>query len=269
MSQDERLTKDERKHEAREKLRLAREAELKKKKRKSLFLKLGIVFGVIAALAVVVLIVINMNKSNDYTTVSQPENMIENSAVVGSGNRLVSEIPEGAARVTIFQDYLCPACKQFEEAKGSEIDQLISDGTAVIDYKVVTFLDAQSMGTNYSSRAANAAYCVANEYPDQFFTYNKLLYSNQPAEGTEGLKNADLIALADSIGAENLDSCIKDGTFRGFAKQANKDSLDSGIQGTPTIHINGQEWDKQGSLYDAAKEAGPADDSAEPAPGEN
>lgn len=264
MPNENKLTKDERKIDAREKLRLAREAEAKKKKRNSLLLKLGIIVGIIAAFAVAVLVVMNMNNKNDYSAINQPKNMMEQSLVVGEGQKLVEEIPEGAARVTIFQDYLCPACKQFEESLGTEIDRMIDEGVAVVDYRVVTFLDAQSMGTNYSSRSANAAYCVANEYPEHFYNFNKLLYANQPKEGTDGLKNAELTALAASTGAENLDDCIKDGTFRGFAKQANGDSLDLGIEGTPTIHINGEVWDKQGSLYDAAKEAGSAK-TAEPA----
>lgn len=264
MPNESRLTKDERKNDAREKLRLAREAEAKKKKRNSLFLRLGIIVSVIAVIAVAIFAAMNMTGKADYSAVNQPNNMMEQSVVVGDGQKLVTEIPEDAARVTIFQDFLCPACKQFEESLGSEIDRMIDDGVAVVDYRVVTFLDAQSLGTNYSSRAANAAYCVANEYPEHFYNYNKLLYSNQPAEGTEGLKNAELVALADSIGAENLDSCIKDGTFRGFAKEANEDSLNEGIEGTPTIKVNGQTWDKQGSLYDFAKEAGSAK-NAEPA----
>lgn len=264
MQNETRLTKDERKSEARDKLRLAREAEAKRKERNSLFLKLGIIVAVLAVLVVAVFAVMNMKDKNDYSAINQPNNMMEQSAVVGEGQKLVSEVPEDAARVTIFQDYLCPACKQFEESLGSEIDRMIEDGVAVVDYRVVTFLDAQSLGTNYSSRAANAAYCVANEYPQHFYNYNKLLYANQPAEGTEGLKNAELTQLADSVGAENLESCIKDGTFRGFAKKANEDSLGLGIEGTPTVHVNGETWDKQGSLYDVAKEAGSAK-TAEPA----
>ena len=264
MPNEKRLTKDERKMDAREKLRLAREAETRKKKRNSTFLKLGIIIAVIAVIAVAVFAVMNMKGKNDYSAINQPNNMMEQSLVVGEGQKLVTEIPDDAAQVTIFQDYLCPACKQFEESLGSEIDRMIDDGVAVVDYRVVTFLDAQSLGTNYSSRAANAAYCVANEYPEYFYNYNKLLYSNQPAEGTEGLKNAELTALADSLGAENLGDCIKDGTFRGFAKEANTDSLDEGIEGTPTIKVNGEVWDKQGSLYDFAKEAGSAK-TAEPA----
>ncbi|MBC9706687.1 MAG: thioredoxin domain-containing protein [Enterococcus sp.] len=264
MPNDQKLTKDQRKSEAREKLRLARETAAKKKKRNSLLLKIGIIVGVLAVIAVAVFAVMNTNSKNDYSAINQPKNMMEQSIVVGDGQKVVTEIPEDTARVTIFQDYHCPACKQFEESLGSEIDRMIDDGVAVVDYRVVTFLDSQSLGTNYSSRAANAAYCVANEYPEHFYNFNKLMYANQPAEGTEGLKNAELIALADSTNAENLDSCIKDGTFRGFAKKSNEDSLKLGIEGTPTIKINGEVWNKEGSLYDAAKTAGSAK-NAEPA----
>ena len=78
---------------------------------------------------------------------------------------------------------LCPACKQFEELFGTYLDDLPSQGVQVV-YHPVTILDDKSDGTRYSSRAASAVACVAEQDDDdltQTKAFFDLLFLNQPA----------------------------------------------------------------------------------------
>lgn len=265
MPANEKLTSQERKEQARETARKIREEQAAKEKRRSFLIKLFAILVPIIVIAGIVIAVVVGNKSTT-TEVIRPTNSTERGVLVGLGKKLLTEVPtkpEGEsktapAHVTIYQDYICPACKAFETGFASEIEQVIDSGAGVIEYKTVTFLDSASAGTNYSSRAANASYCVSSEYPDKFYAYNSVLYANQPAEMSTGLTNDELNKLAESVGATGLKDCIKGTKYRGWAAENNKIAIEKPIEGTPTILINGKLWDKQGSFYDAVVKAGAA-----------
>jgi protein-disulfide isomerase len=75
---------------------------------------------------------------------------------------------------------------------------------------------------------------VAKEFHD-------LLFQNQPAEGSAGLKDDVLIELAVDAGAEESD--IEDGirglVFKQWIINGTDDANKDGITGTPTIRVNG------------------------------
>lgn len=277
MPADERLTKNDKREQAREEARRVREQQAaKEKKRKKIIKILAIIVPIILIAAIVLAVVMNTKKETNNSQITQPANAVENGVIVGPDRKLITEIPtkpvgtaeKAPAHVVIYQDYICPACKAFEEGAAPEIEQIIDEGAGVIEYRTITFLDHLSAGSNYSSRSANASYCVANTHPDKFFDYNMVLYKNQPKELTKGLSNDELAKLADTVGATGLEECVKGGTYRGWVKQNNEASQKVPVKGTPTIIINGEEWDKKGSLYEAVVKAGPAPavDTASAAP---
>src|SRR5665648_586330 len=63
----------------------------------------------------------------------------------------------GAVVVSVYVDYMCPYCGQFEQVNGPILDQLRGEGTIVVEYHPVSILDEASLGTAYSTRAAAAA----------------------------------------------------------------------------------------------------------------
>lgn len=204
------------------------------------------------------------NSKPDLTTINQPSIVKDKGIIVGADRKIVEE-PNAKAHVIIYQDYICPGCKLFEETHAGEIDKLIDEGVATIEYRSIGMLDSASAGTNYSSRAANVAMCSAVESPDSFYDLNKLFYANQPAEGGPGLKNAELVKLAGSVGVntDNIEDCVSKGTYRGFIKQLTESSINgdkdapNGISGTPTVLVNGTVYELGGnkSLYDTVVEA--------------
>ncbi|BBX97608.1 DsbA family protein [Mycobacterium lacus] len=147
------------------------------------------------------------------------------------------------AVVTFYEDFLCPACGNFERNFGPTVSKLIDVGAIAADYDMVAILDSPR-NQNYSSRAGAAAYCVADESIDAFRRFHAALFSAdlQPAEGGKNFPdNARLIEIAREAGVVGkVGDCINSGKYiakvEGAAAAAN-------VRATPTIKINGTDYD--------------------------
>ncbi|MGO1235147.1 MAG: DsbA family protein [Microbacterium gubbeenense] len=161
------------------------------------------------------------------------------------------EVGDGDQTVTEYIDFMCPICNPAHDAYNDTLSELITDGTITLQIHPMGMLDNQSQGTEYSSRSANAAYCVAEDNGDAFFPFMDLLFKNQPAEGTTGLDDDELVKYAEQAGAEGAASCITDGTYRDFvAEQLDAMPIMPGMQGraTPTILVNDEFVSPQGGF---------------------
>ena len=152
--------------------------------------------------------------------------------------------------VTVFFDYLCPFCGRFEAANGAELEGLTRSGVARVELRPMSFLDPQSQGTEYSTRAENALATVADGSPERLEAFHRGLFDEQPAEGTAGLDDQRITeiartagvaeAVAERFAARSFDRWVAQGTERAFA---------SGIDGTPTVLVDGEVFG--GDLYAA------------------
>src|SRR5665647_1489277 len=110
------------------------------------------------------------------------------SGAIPVGPEGVAGTVDGAAPdavvVSVYADYMCPYCGQFEQVNGPTLDQLRGDGTIVVEYHPVSILDGASLGTAYSTRAAAAVALVADQAPEAFIAFNTALFATQPAENT-------------------------------------------------------------------------------------
>src|SRR5690606_20908311 len=79
--------------------------------------------------------------------------------------------------VTVYVDYMCPACGNFEQQNGTMLEQYVGSGDVQLTLYPLNFLDGQSMGTKYSTRAANAFSCVVEQQPEAAFALNNRLLS--------------------------------------------------------------------------------------------
>ena len=147
------------------------------------------------------------------------------------------------AVIAIYEDFLCPACGHFERNFAPTVSKLIDIGAVAADYSMVAILD-KPRNQNYSSRAGAAAKCVADESIDAFGRFHSMLYtaSNQPNEiGTSFPDNARLIELAREAGAAGkVPDCINSGKY---LTAVTGEAAVAGITGTPTIKINGADYE--------------------------
>lgn len=273
-----RQTKNERRAEAREKARQLREQEFKKSKRKKVILQSSLVVGTLAIIGVVTFFVV----SSITPPGPGPLNMQADSIKIGQGFSAertpalepdqLPVLPQAngdqVPSISIFVDYSCPACKQFEEIHNPLLRTWLESGTVTVSYHPISFRDAQTAGQRYATRAANSAACVANFAPDSYFDYNELLLAAQPVPPESvSLSNNQLIELTGAIvpadAAGDIAQCIRDESFSDWVGDVTRRAMQSGpvpvknveiplVTGTPTILVNGKQYSWTGNPADFA-----------------
>ncbi|POH74284.1 disulfide bond formation protein DsbA [Arthrobacter glacialis] len=157
-------------------------------------------------------------------------------------------------QLVVFIDFMCPHCAAFEQSQGPAIQALQDQGKITVEYRPIGYLDRFSAGTNYSSRSAAAAACVASESPQNYKKFLDSLFTNQPAENSEGLDAAELGRLAQEAGAADITDCMDSKTYRPYVAFATGLASTHGVQGTPTVFMDGVQW-QDGSFTDFAAAA--------------
>lgn len=197
----------------------------------------GFVIGITAAVVVVLIALVGVvvflnNKATDPGAAPKGSIINSDTGAVTTGT--------GTDKVTLFVDFQCPVCKNFETAYGASLQKLAKENKITLEYHPIAILDRLSQGTNYSSRAGASAYCVAQSSPNSFLDYLNTLFANQPAENSTGLTDAQLVDYAKQAGADKAADCI---TKQTYFKYPTAQATAHKIQGTPTIEINGSRLD--------------------------
>ncbi|KAB1945474.1 thioredoxin domain-containing protein [Micromonospora sp. ALFpr18c] len=145
----------------------------------------------------------------------------------------------GPVTVDVYEDFLCPACNQFEQTSGATLEQLAAGNKATVVYHPVAYLNRFST-TEYSTRSSAASGCAAAG--GKFREYAKALFAKQPPEGSAGLSNDELIDIGAGVGLDrgSFGGCVSDGTYRTWTAHVTDEASRSDVTGTPTILINGQ-----------------------------
>jgi protein-disulfide isomerase len=186
---------------------------------------------------------------------------VETGAIKPSGTPTPTDAEDdGLAHIVTYVDFSCPACKGFEEAYATSIDALVAAGVATLEVHPIAILDRAYLGSRYSSRSNNVGACVADLAPESFRDVMAAMYTNQPAEGTSGLSDDEIIDVVHGAGLvdEDVDACIEDELFGPWVTAATQrttndpDLILPGSQGftTPTIVVNGEIWDRSNDVMD-------------------
>ncbi|MCW3815462.1 thioredoxin domain-containing protein [Micromonospora sp. DR5-3] len=147
---------------------------------------------------------------------------------------------QGPVTIDLYEDYLCPVCKQFQDTSGPTITQLINENKVRVVYHPVAFLNRFS-STQYSTRSAAASGCAAQGA--RFKEFTDALFAKQPPENSAGLSDNELIDIGASVGVNRdaMSSCVRDGTYKTWTAHVTDDAAKSGVTGTPTVKVNGKE----------------------------
>ncbi|MFD3441455.1 DsbA family protein [Streptomyces sp. NPDC058685] len=230
----------DRKRTARERLQQEREQHKAREKRRRVLIVSAAVVAVLGLAAVVGVIAANSGTKKDGGSQAGP--LLAPAGVQGKDQLA---IPVGAddapSTLTIWEDFRCPVCAQFENLFRDTIHELVAAGQIKVEYHLATIIDG-NMGGSGSLRAANAAAC-AQDVGD-FAPYHDVLFQNQPPEPDDAFGNNDrLIELAGKV--EGLDtpgfrSCVEDGKHDSWVAKSNTAFQNGGFRGTPTVLLNGE-----------------------------
>jgi protein-disulfide isomerase len=161
-------------------------------------------------------------------------------AVVTEGN--------GPVVVDTYEDYLCPNCERFEQRYGGDMVTALNEGKITVKAHTIAILDRSTRPAGYSTRASNAALCAAgaNIYP----AYRQKLFAEQPAEGSSGLTDDQLVKFGTDLGAgQDFATCVTSGkNSAAVGTETQKAAADPNLQtdgsfGTPTVVVNGKKTD--------------------------
>ncbi|GAA1809075.1 thioredoxin domain-containing protein [Luedemannella flava] len=142
----------------------------------------------------------------------------------------------GKAKVELYVDFMCPACKAFEQAAGPTLNEMMAAGRAEVILHPVAILDDAST-TNYSTRASAAAGCASDG--GKLNEYATALYAQQPPEGGDGLPDDQLIQIGRDVGlSDTFAQCVTGGTYLTWVPKVTAAASERGLRGTPTAFVN-------------------------------
>lgn len=177
------------------------------------------------------------------------------SSIVDKDNGGIT-IGSGKTTVETYVDFMCPICGQFEKQFGEQLQTGAKNGDFTLKIHPIAILDGQSQGTNFSTRSANAMYCVADKAPDKILDFFNGMFAKQPEEGSTGLTDAELVQIAKDAGAGDAEKCITGGEFSKYVtSQTTKTPPDpkTGQIGTPTVVIDGKRLNLQTEIGELTK----------------
>jgi len=264
-----RPSKKDRRQEAREKARLMREEAKRKAKRRRWIVQGSVAVGVLAVLAIIAVVIVTSVKPAG----PGPKNMASGGILLTSSTSAVSspalgadatpkptkqDDSDGKAHITLYIDYQCPYCNQFETTNTPQISTWLDAGAATLEIHPVAILNSPK-NDKYATRAGNAMVCVANYEPSAYLAASTAMYKNQPDESGTGLPDSKIVSILKSAGATDpaIAKCVTSGRFSSWVDTqtsratAAKTLPNSSVkfQGTPTVIVNGKQYN--GSYTDA------------------
>lgn len=212
--------------------------------------------AVLAIVAVVAAIALNQGGSPSATPTTVTDDggiVLEPAAGEGAGGPEGTEGAAGAdtevGQVGVYLDFQCPHCRTFDLENQPFLTEQLQAGTIALTVHPVALMDNASQGTEFSSRAANAAVCVAEHQPEALLEVIPGLFDLQSAAAQGSVDDDVLLGAVSGAGADSSDvrACVLDREFDGWVREATDRALSdpalsnaNGGFGTPTVTIDGQ-----------------------------
>ncbi|WP_010539943.1 DsbA family protein [Dietzia alimentaria] len=212
----------------------------------------GMLITILALVAIAVLVLGGVifyakssGESNPITfgQTADPQVEITSTGVIAVGE-------QAAPTIQVWEDYMCPACGNFEAQYGEEIASAVEDGQLRAEFHTLNFLDRSSGSGEYSTRALAAIQCVAaNESVSTLLDVKNAFFAQQPAEGGGDLSAKELADIAATAGADgDAVECIGNVQTNGGMDKASDtaDNAQDSIReitsnvSTPTVAYNGE-----------------------------
>ncbi|MFF8376548.1 DsbA family protein [Streptomyces sp. NPDC015661] len=239
---------------ARERLREERERQAKKDRaRRQLIVGVSAV-AVLAAAGGIGFAIVQSNKPTQWEAAADAKSVTAPKNTTGTNGTTVV-IGKDSAKKTLelYEDSRCPVCATFEQSVGSTVEKDVEAGKYKIKYVGATFIDNGIPGEG-SKNALSALGAALNVSPEAFLKYKAALYSTKfhPEEKDDKFaKDSYLLEVADSVpalkGNAEFKKNVEDGTFDAWAMKMSKAFDASGVQGTPTLKMNGKAVTVQGT----------------------
>ncbi len=159
--------------------------------------------------------------------------------------------------VVYFVDFYCPACKSFNDGVKPQLEQEYIDTGDITFYMMdfpLSFHDPQA------TSAAVTAQCTYLQDEDQFWDVQDELFEVQREIDYSPDRLTQLVEdSTEGLDYDEIRSCIEDQDTNDAVQADLQEGLDAGVEGTPTLFINGEEapdfgFDTLSSMIDSELE---------------
>ncbi|WP_067181764.1 DsbA family protein [Microtetraspora niveoalba] len=145
----------------------------------------------------------------------------------------------------VYEDYQCPYCRDFERLNGGVAREWAMQGkVALVIHPFTVFGESSGVTRDNSRRALMASLCVTD--PRKWLAYHDELYSHQPEETLEGgFAVEELVRYAKGVGIAEAEfaACLSSEKTADRADALSRLAFARGVQGTPTIRLDGRDLD--------------------------
>lgn len=226
------MSKAARQRTARERLAEERRRHAEQQKRiRAVLITLSAVAMIVAVVFTVVFVQSRKADPSGYQGPLAPFSRESDGSIVMAKAEVTGPVLE------VFEDFQCPACKNFEESNGDTLKRLAAEGKVKVVYRPFRLFQQEPLKSN-SQRAANAAGCAP---ADKWVSFHDIVFEHQPREGAKGFDNKDLIQWGKEagIGDAAFEKCVMDGERNSLVDQTTQYARTAGVEGTPTLKLDG------------------------------
>ncbi|WEG12544.1 thioredoxin domain-containing protein [Pullulanibacillus sp. KACC 23026] len=218
--------------------RLKQREKEKKKKRQTWLIMMSTLVVLLLVVLIVGIVIQNKQKVKTDQTGNSGTSTPTTSSVIQYKNEPAMGKADAPIKLAEFGDYKCPICQAFELQVFPQLKKDFIDTGKVQFYFMNYPIIAQD-----SVLAANASETIYEEHSADFWKFHELLYENQGDE-TKNWVTQDLLTKIAKQAVPSLD----EKAFKwSLAQSSYKDQVDrdtlmgqrAGVQGTPTLFING------------------------------
>jgi protein-disulfide isomerase len=184
----------------------------------------------------------------------------------------IGEFKEGVPTFELYEDFQCPACKQFELSGAGAVYKAAEDGRINLTLHPMIFMDSNLPQSLDSSLRATSAWGCAIEQ-GKTREYHTAVFALQQPEGGVGYQDDLLSLAAASAGLSGdalaeFETCRKEKRYEQWARNSQIAAEERGILGTPSALLNDKQLLDSSILFDPA-EIEKAIDSAAKAQAQN
>jgi len=217
---------------ARERTRLAAEQAAARKRDQRILISVVVAFVV---LVVAGGIVFQVWRTSRAPSAAPPATVSASPVTITNGRPIPLGSADAPVTITLYEDFHCPHCADFEEQFGPTITQAQEAGAARVELYPMAFIDEGSV------TAANAMTCAAEAGFGQAFYLG--LFANHTLQWSD----PQLIDLATKVAgsppSEAFQTCVKRRAHADFVTSMNAAADQHNVTQTPTMLINDKNVD--------------------------
>lgn len=211
-----------------------RQQRIEKRRKQEMRKRLIPIFLVViaAVLVMIGLVYPTLKSVGEIATVEAYPRPMENGVAMGD--------PNAPVVIDVFEDFQCPACKQYTENVERRVaETYVATGQVYYVFHHFPFID-RAAATKESQQAANASMCAMGQ--GEFWNYHDILFANWNGENIGSFDDDHLIAFAETLGLDMdlFSACFEENRYENEIQADFNLGLEMGVSGTPSVFVNGQ-----------------------------